>query len=236
MIQSLATEELTKIYGQTPILKRISIQFTPGTITGLIGPNGAGKSTFLSIVSGLIKPSQGKILVNDQELPGYTYALETRSKIGFIAHESGLYGDLNGYENLWFTAQLYGISDPDEKVKHFLQFFDLWEVRHLSVNKYSRGMRQRLSLSRVMITSPDFLLLDEPFEGLDARNASRLEELIRDHLKKPGFSILVSHDMYVVARLCTRIGILDRGRLKFFGDFSGTRDDLLDLYTKTIGG
>jgi heme exporter protein A len=205
---AIRAEALHKSFGGRRILNGLSLELCAGECLGLLGGNGAGKSTLLRILGGTTRPTAGRIEVFGETLHG-DKGSESRGKIGFLGHESMLYRDLNPRENLEVFASLYRLPNP--AIRERLDRVGLGHVGNRPTRTLSRGMLQRLALARATLHDPSILLLDEPFTGLDDNGASLLREILHDHTRKGGATLLISHALPEVAQLCSRGIILDRG-------------------------
>ncbi len=201
----LRAQSVSKRLGRREVLDGVDLQLDPGEISALLGANGAGKTTLLRILAGLALPSAGRVTVG-----GAADRRGARRAVGYVGHETMLYGALSAEENLRFAARLYG-ADPT-RARTLLDAAELGGVADQRVDSFSRGMRQRLALARAQVHGPAVLLLDEPFNALDARSAAALEATLVS-LRDAGTAIcLVSHDLDRAARLADRAWVLRRGR------------------------
>ncbi|MCA9553086.1 MAG: ABC transporter ATP-binding protein [Myxococcales bacterium] len=201
---------VSKIYGRVRALHRVSLDLTPGRVTGLLGPNGAGKTTLLWLFSTLTTPSSGTMHFGDLDP---VRAREARGHIGLLSHASLTYGDLTALENVTFYARLYGVEDPEGESRRLLEEFGLREALDRPAKTFSRGMTQRLGLARALVGRPSLVLLDEPFTGLDRASTRTVIQRIH-HLREQGAMVLmISHDMETTAELADEIAILVRGKL-----------------------
>jgi heme exporter protein A len=193
---------------EKPVLHSIDLKWKQGETIALAGANGAGKSTLLKVLAVLIKPSTGEIL-----FPDGTDTKQWRRSLGAVFPLNFLYDALTAMENLRFYARLYGTIQKD-KMEEVLAQVGLFQVRNEPVRIFSKGMKQRLSIARALIHQPHYLLLDEPFDGLDANSAERIEELLL-YFKKSGTGfMLVSHQLSHAWKLCDRALLLDHGRIR----------------------
>ncbi len=196
---------LTKSYGRTPALIQLTRSVARGERLILAGPNGAGKSTLLRLVAGLIRPSSGSVRVAGRSLDQ-----DYRCLLGYLDHRSFLYQDLTGAENLRFFGGLYGVAVADE----LLERVGLADQADLRVAAYSRGMRQRLSLARALLSDPEVLLLDEPFTGLDEAGVGVAQSLLREWLGRGERTLMVaSHDFERLVGIAGGMLVLRNGRL-----------------------
>ncbi|MGF1509419.1 MAG: ABC transporter ATP-binding protein [Myxococcota bacterium] len=220
-----------KVYGRHRALWNVSLRCEPGTSLGLLGPNGAGKTTLLWLLSTLVRPTRGEVrwgtLPSDQ-------LHSARGQVALLSHESMTYEDLTGRENLELVARCRGLS-----LRHaaaWLERVELAEVADRPAKTYSRGMRQRLSIARALMTEPSLLLLDEPFTGLDQRSAQGIEALVRERQSEGGMVWMVTHELSRAARLCDRFVLLRRGQL--VADIPGplTETELRTRYINIMDG
>lgn len=208
----LEVRELRKGYGSFPVLRSVSFLLEAGEGLVVLGPNGAGKSTLLRSIAGLQRPQRGSIRIAGATLSGGGAAL--RRWIGFVSHESMLYGGMTAEENLELTARLYGVREVEPRVAAALERFDLTWARRRPVRTFSRGMTQRLALARALLPGPKLLLLDEPTAGLDPTAVRALDANLMA-LREGGVGLLwTTHDLGHLAPLAGRVAFLRDGRLQ----------------------
>ena len=214
MIQTIA---LTKRYGELVAVDHLDMTVEEGDCYGFIGPNGAGKTTTIRMLSTLLQPTWGVARVCDYVVG--MHSRKIRPLIGFVPDYFGAYEDMLVKEYLEFFAAAYGIRNPQRArvVRDVLELTDLGVKIGSPVNGLSRGMKQRLSVARVLLHNPKVLLLDEPASGLDPRARIEMRELLKE-LKRMGKTILISsHILSELAELCNKIGIIEQGKLVFQG-------------------
>lgn len=222
MVQTI---NLTKRYGELTALHNLNLEIEEGDCFGFIGPNGAGKTTTIKILATLLKPTWGEARIDGLSV-GPVNARQVRSIIGYVPDYFGTYEDMVVKEYLEFFASSYGIHGDDRQqvVNDVLELTDLAHKVDADVNGLSRGMKQRLSVARVLLHDPKVLLLDEPASGLDPRARIEMRELLKE-LHRMGKTILISsHILLELADLCNKVGIIEQGELKFIG----TIQDILD--------
>ena len=168
----LEARDVYKYFGDLVALKGVDLRLVPGNSVLLWGPNGAGKTTLLRILAGLSRPNQGEVLFEGQSLDRNPAA--SKAAVGFVSHAALLYGELTGRENLRFFGRLFGLRQLEKKIDAALDLFDMRERADEPVRGLSRGLVQRATLARAFLHQPRFLLLDEPFTGLDAEAATDL--------------------------------------------------------------
>ena len=212
------TVNLTKKYGDLIALNNLNLTIRAGDCFGFIGPNGAGKTTTIKILATLLKPTWGEARINGLSV-GPVNARQVRSMIGYVPDYFGAYEDMVVKEYLEFFAAAYGIhgEQREQVVQDVLDLTDLAYKIDADVNGLSRGMKQRLSVARVLLHDPKVLLLDEPASGLDPRARIEMRELLKE-LHRMGKTILISsHILLELADLCNVVGIIEQGHLKFTG-------------------
>ncbi len=205
--------ELRKRYGPAMALDGVSFEVQAGELFGLLGPNGAGKTTLLSIVSCLLEPTSGEAFILGQKAS--TRDRQLRRTIGIVPQETAVYSELNARENLTFFGSLYGLSGQKlhQRVEHVLAAVGLSDRAGQRVDKFSGGMKRRLNLGAALIHEPQLLLLDEPTTGVDPQSRNHIFEEVR-RLAAAGVGIVyTSHYIEEVQSLCSRVGIIDHGRL-----------------------
>jgi heme ABC exporter ATP-binding subunit CcmA len=161
--------DLSKRYGEKRVLRGLSLDVEDGGFLVLTGPNGSGKTTLLRLLAGLAAPTGGELEVR-----------AGRSRIGYLAHEPLVYGELTPLENLELYGRLYRIPERRERIGMLLERFGLWEERHTRVTTFSQGMQQRLALCRTLLHEPELVLLDEPFAGLDVDAGALVDRELRE--------------------------------------------------------
>lgn len=184
------TRALTKTFGVTPVLREVGLQIHEGRCAILIGGNGSGKSTLLRILAGLSQPTSGDAIVFGENSRNLGVA---RRRIGMLTHQSWLYPNLTARENLEFYAELYGLPDRAELATKWIESVRLGASANDRVREFSRGMEQRLSIARTMMTAPDLLLLDEPFAALDPDAVAIVGALIRSAIAHGRAALITAH-------------------------------------------
>jgi ABC-2 type transport system ATP-binding protein len=205
--------ELSKSYASIPAVQDVSFELKAGQILGCLGPNGSGKSTTVKMLTGLLQPSQGRVLFRGEDihrdLTGY------RKRIGYVPEEPNLYPYLSGREYLEMVGILRGIPQPrlGKRIDNLLALLSLYPSRHSAMASYSKGMRQRVLLIAALLDDPEVLILDEPLSGLDVSSALVLKNLI-SALGREGKAIFYcSHVLEVVEKVCSHLLILRRGKV-----------------------
>ena len=200
-------------YGKLKAVRGISFEIPQGEVFGFIGPNGAGKSTTIKVLATLIRPNAGVVKIGGISVP--ENPMQIRRMIGYMPDYFGTYEDLTAAEYLHFFAAAYQLprAERERAIGDVLTLTDLNHKADATVDSLSRGMKQRLGLARVLLHDPDLLLLDEPASGLDPRARIEVRELLKA-LKAMGKTIIISsHILHELAQFCTRIGIVEAGKL-----------------------
>ena len=209
----LSIENLSKSYGSYKAVNNLNLNISKGEIFGFVGPNGAGKTTTLKMISTLLLPNSGDIKLNGQSI--YTDLKKTRSSIGYMPDAFGVYDNLKVHEYIEFYGELVGMNYKEIRanVASLLELVSLENKKNAYVDSLSRGMKQRLCLSRALIHNPDLLILDEPASGMDPRARVQMKEILKE-LKSMGKTIIISsHILPELAELCTTIGVIDKGHI-----------------------
>ncbi|MBL7093523.1 heme ABC exporter ATP-binding protein CcmA [candidate division KSB1 bacterium] len=202
---------ITKSFGNFFALRGIDLQIHSGEFWIIVGPNGAGKTTLLKILSTLSKPTEGKIEIgrNISDQSG----IELRSQIGFIGHQSFLYGNLSAEENLTFYARMYGLKNEKNIIHAKLTQVGLYDRRDDLVRNFSRGMQQRLTIARALLPDPKIILLDEPFSGLDQQGIDLFSSLLTSLITPERIILMTTHNLYLGWELATHYAILAKGKI-----------------------
>lgn len=201
--------ELAREFGSRRAVAGVTFSLAPGECLALFGPNGAGKTTLLRVLAGLLKPTSGSARVSGIQLPGGPLA---RSRIGLISHHTMLYEALSPRENVSFSARLYGVRDARFRVEDSLRRMSMLERADTPIRSLSRGMQQRVSIARAMVHSPQLVLADEPYSGLDESGARALTALLQE-LRSAGTAIIVvTHNLAEGLSLATHAAVMHRGK------------------------
>ena len=217
MVPVIETLQLTKRYGNAPVVDRLSLTVDKGEIFGLLGPNGAGKTTTILMLLGLTEASGGMVRVLGHDPQREPLAVKRR--VGYLPDAVGFYDHMTAFENLTYTARLLGISKAtrEPRIMQGIERVRLADVAHKRVGTFSRGMRQRLGLAEIILKQAEIAILDEPTSGLDPQSTEELLELIRT-LKQDGVTILLSsHLLDRVQRVCDRVALFNGGRIALLG-------------------
>ncbi len=207
----LSMDHIGKVYRQTQVLKGISMKIPKGAIYGLVGSNGAGKSTIMRIISGQTNADEGTLFLFGTEPTGKNQKL--RHRIGTLIEEPGFYNNMTAFQNLEYFRILFGVPGK-ERVKEVLELVGLSDTGRKKYKNFSMGMKQRLGLALAMLHSPEFLILDEPINGLDPEGILEIRTLLLELNRKYKVTILISsHILAELENLATEYGFLSQGSL-----------------------
>ena len=215
---AIQTANLTKKYDDVVALFGLDLEVEAGSIVGYLGPNGSGKTTTVKLLTGLIQPTLG-----DSTVLGLSSAKESgkiHALTGVLTETAACYRHLTAMENLRFFGALFGLEDAKirTRAEHLLKKLDLWSVRDRKAGTFSTGMKQRLSLARALIHTPQVLFLDEPTSGLDPESASIVNRMIGDMARDEGTTVLLcTHQLRYADEICSSFAILDQGILRASG-------------------
>jgi len=207
-------QNISKQYNSIKAVNKLNIQIQAGQICGFLGPNGAGKTTSLRMLMNIIHPDEGTILFDGkEERPGAQH-------FGYLPEERGLYQKISVQETLNYFAHLRNVKDYHSKIDHILERFELRDRLHSKVSELSKGNQQKLQFINTILHDPDFVVLDEPFSGLDPVNQLLLKEILED-MKKAGKTIIFSsHQMGQVEKICDDVALINQGKLILSGSLS----------------
>jgi ABC-2 type transport system ATP-binding protein len=246
---AVETFELARRFGDFTAVDRINLRVRAGSFFGFLGPNGAGKSTTIKMLTGLLAPSAGRVVVLGRDISAEP--LEVKRRIGVVPEDLNLFERLTGAEMLAFTGRMYGLERAEiaERAPELLALMELDSEPRKLVVEYSHGMKKKLALACALIHRPEILFLDEPFEGVDAVASRTLKDLLA-RLTSRGLTVfLTSHVLEIVERLCTDIAIISEGRLVASGPLEELRRgiavagveeaaslSLEDYFIRVVGG
>ncbi len=239
---SVIARGLTKTFGDLRAVDNIDLQVREGEFFGFLGPNGAGKSTTIKMLCGLLRPTSGRVVVAGYDLEAQP--LEIKASIGVLPEETNLYERLTGEEFLMFAGRMYGLTADEarRRTDDLLDLMELTEARGKMIVDYSMGMKKKTALASAIIHRPKVMFLDEPFNGIDPVSLRGIRGALQQ-LTQHGTTIFFSsHVMEVVERLCTRIAIINRGRIVGEGTMAELRrnfeaggdSSLEDIFLKLV--
>jgi ABC-2 type transport system ATP-binding protein len=222
-VQTLRAEGLTRRFGDRAAVDGLSFDAARGDVLGFLGPNGAGKTTTFKLLSGLLPPDAGRLVLDGREVPHGSR--ELRVRMGVVFQHPSVDPNLTGRDNLTMGAQLYGLSRSEtrERVAWGLALAELVDRADERVDRYSGGMRRRLELARVLLHRPELVLMDEPTQGLDVAAARRFWAQLLEIRRREGLTILLTTHAPDEAERCDRIVVLDKGKAIAEGEPSALR-------------
>ncbi|HEY5269164.1 MAG TPA: ABC transporter ATP-binding protein [Anaerolineales bacterium] len=206
----IEVKNLTKKFAEVSAVDSVTFNVTKGEVFGLLGPNGAGKTTTIRMLCCLISKTSGEARIAGYSIGNSADSLAIRKLIGLVPDNIGLYEELTAYENLDYYGKLYECPEAQrkERIEYFLKMMDLWDKRDQPINDFSKGMKQKVAISRALIHDPKLLFFDEPTANLDPESAKVVRDFILK-LKKEGKTIFINtHNLDEAQRICDRIGIL----------------------------
>ena len=215
MSLAIETHHLTRYFGDFCAVDGIDLCVERGTFYGFLGPNGAGKSTTIKMLTGLLAPSGGRILVLGKDVLNPREALEAKGRVGVIPEDLALFDNLTAREYLTFIGRMHLLPRDTirSRIGELLPLLDLAEDGKKLTLEYSHGMKKKLALAAALLPNPDLLFLDEPFEGVDAVTSRVVRDLLTGFVARGSTVFLTSHVLEIVEKLCSHVGIIVKGRL-----------------------
>jgi ABC-2 type transport system ATP-binding protein len=221
---SIVVEDYHKTYGDTVAVAGVSFSVAAGEILGLLGPNGAGKTTTLRALAGILKPTAGRLLLDNHDVA--LDPIAAKSVLAYVPDDPQLFDRLTVWEHFRFIAAAYRLFDWETRAEALLTRMDLQEKRHAPAADLSRGMRQKLAVGCGYLHQPRAVLLDEPFTGPDPRGIRTMKELIREHAAAGAAIIVSSHLLSLFEDLITTVLILHRGQVLRHASLESLRAEL----------
>ncbi|NPA03575.1 MAG: LPS export ABC transporter ATP-binding protein [Epsilonproteobacteria bacterium] len=229
----LIAEKLVRRIKNKVIVKGVNLEVRSGEIVGLLGPNGAGKTTTFYMICGLVKPSEGKVYIDEEDVTELPLHLKAKKGIGYLPQESSVFKDLTVEENLFIAAEAaYKDKEKQRKaVEEMLELFNIEPIRHRRGNELSGGERRRCEIARALVIRPRFLLLDEPFAGVDPIAVGDIQNIVKE-LKISGIGVLITdHNVRETLDVCDWAYVLKDGRILASGSSHDVaRDPLVKKY------
>jgi ABC-2 type transport system ATP-binding protein len=212
---AIETKQLTRFFENFCAVDHVELKVERGTFYGFLGPNGAGKSTTIKMLTGLLAPSSGEILVLGKRMLDPQQSLEAKSLIGVVPEDLALFDNLTAREHLTFIGRMYLMPKDTirERTDELLSMLELAGDETKLTMEYSHGMKKKLALAAALLPNPDLLFLDEPFEGVDAITSRVIRDLLTGYVARGSTVFLTSHVLDIVERLCTHVGIIAKGKL-----------------------
>jgi ABC-2 type transport system ATP-binding protein len=236
---TLAVRKLTKQYRRVPVVNDVSFTINSGEVTGYLGPNGSGKSTTVKMLTGLVEPSQGEILLDGVDIRRDVIGFKRR--LGYVPEEAHVYPALTGMDYLQLMGRLRELPERvvNEKATDLLKLFSLYLNRHAPLASYSKGMKQRVLISAALLHDPEILIFDEPLSGLDVSSSLLFKHLVAELASRGKIILYISHVLEVVERICAKVIIIYKGQIKAEDSVSRLRDlmhlpSLEEIFTQLV--
>jgi ABC-2 type transport system ATP-binding protein len=210
----LEIQSLTKYYRNIPVVNDVSFSVRRGEVTGYLGPNGSGKSTTVKMITGMVDPTKGRVLLDGQDIHSDLAAFKQR--LGYVPEEPHLYSYLSGLEYLQLIGRLRLLPSVavDRKANDLLSLLALHPHRHASISAYSKGMKQRILIAAALLHDPDLLILDEPLTGIDVTSALLFTHLLTELAAAGKMILYISHVLEAVEKACAQVVIIYKGRIQ----------------------
>ena len=222
-------KKVTKTYNnKIKAIRDLSLDIPDGKIIGFIGLNGAGKTTLIKMMTGILKPDKGSIIINGLDIA--ENPIEVKQDIGYITDNPDMFLRLTGIEFINFISDIYNIDDKTrkERISYLTKEFELTDILDKPMQGYSHGMKQKMMVVAALVHSPKVWILDEPMVGLDPKSALVLKKMMKEHAKNGNTVFFSTHVLEVAEKLCDEIAIIDEGKIIYYG----TLDDLSKKYNK----
>jgi ABC-2 type transport system ATP-binding protein len=209
----LELQHLYRSYRSIPAIEDVSFQVAPGEVVGFLGPNGAGKSTTVKIITGMLRPNEGRVLFEGQDIAKDMVAF--RAAFGYVPEEAHLYTYLSGLEYLQLVGRLRGLGEAliEVKATRLLKLLNLESWQYSPISTYSKGMRQRVLIAASLLHDPKLLIFDEPLSGLDVISGRLFKDLLELLAAEGKAVIYISHVLEVVEQVCNRVIVIAKGRI-----------------------
>ena len=225
--KELKVENLKKIYGRKEVVKEVSLNIKRGEVVGLLGPNGAGKTTSFYMITGMIRPNKGKIYFDDQDITNIPMYKRARMGMGYLAQEPSIFTKLSVEDNLRLVLEITDLNKADQRkrLEELLEEFSIGHIRESKAMMLSGGERRRTEIARSLIMNPDFILLDEPFAGIDPIAVEDIQNIVQT-LKNKGIGILITdHNVRETLSITDRAYLLYDGRVLKHGTIDEFSED-----------
>lgn len=211
-------KNVTKSYANNFLaVDDISLTIEPGQIVGFIGPNGAGKTTTIKMLTGVLKPNSGNIILNNYDIQKQT--IEAKKQFGFVSDDPNAFLKLKGIEYLNFIADIFGVDTKErqQRIRDYAEMLKMSDALGDKISTYSHGMRQKIMVMAELVHDPFLLILDEPLTGLDPQSSYTLKKLMRERADKGQSVFFSTHVLEVAEKLCDKVVIINHGKILFQG-------------------
>ena len=225
--KELRVESLKKIYGRKEVVKEVSLNIKRGEVVGLLGPNGAGKTTSFYMITGMIRPNKGRVYFDNQDITNIPMYKRARMGMGYLAQEPSIFTKLSVEDNLRLVLEITDLNKVDQKkrLEELLEEFSIGHIRNSKAMMLSGGERRRTEIARSLIMNPDFILLDEPFAGIDPIAVEDIQGIV-ETLKNKGIGILITdHNVRETLSITDRAYLLYDGKVLKHGTIDELSED-----------
>ena len=216
-------KHVTKTFGSKKAVDDLDLTIPTGEIIGFIGPNGAGKTTTIKMMTGVLNPDEGDILINGKSIQ--KEPLEAKRQFGLVPDNPDMFLRLKGIEYLNFMGDIYDVDaqQRQQRIETMAEIFEIKDVLNDKILSYSHGMRQKIIIMGVLINEPEVWILDEPMTGLDPQSSFRLKQMMKEHAAKGKTVFFSTHVLEVAEKLCDKIAIIAHGKMIYFGTLEDLR-------------
>lgn len=232
-------KHVTKTFGSKTAVDHIDLNIPAGEIVGFIGPNGAGKTTTIKMMSGVLEPDEGDILIDGKSIR--SEPLEAKKRFGLVPDSPDMFLRLKGIEYLNFMGDIYEVESSlrEQRIASLADTFEMRDALNDKILSYSHGMRQKIVLMGALIHEPQVWILDEPMTGLDPQSSFHLKQMMKEHAAKGKTVFFSTHVLEVAEKLCDKIAIISHGKIVYFGTLDDLRaghgdQSLEDLFLEVI--
>lgn len=220
-MKKIIAKNLVKIYGDRSVVNDVSFEVNKGEVVGLLGPNGAGKTTTFYMVVGLVKPNSGRIFLEDEDISSWPMNVRARAGLGYLPQEASIFRKLTVENNIKLVLEMNDkltVNEKSKKLEELLDEFGVKKLRNYSAVSLSGGERRRVELARALAASPDFILLDEPFTGIDPIAIGEIKENIKKLSDDKGLGVLITdHNPKATLSITDRAYVIFDGKIKIQG-------------------
>ncbi len=219
MAQVLRTLKLRKVYGGRPVVNGVCLEVHRGEVVGLLGPNGAGKTTTFYMIVGAVRPDGGHIFLDDTEITRWPMYRRARQGIGYLPQEASIFRKLSVYDNIYAILEIRGVprAEAHERTLEALRRLGVEHLKHQKGQHLSGGERRRVEIARALVLNPDFILLDEPFTGIDPKTRGEIQEIIRALAEMDIGVLITDHNVRETLEITDRAYIIYEGNILLEG-------------------
>lgn len=228
----IIAKDINKSYKANHVLRGVNLSCVHGKIQALLGENGAGKSSLVHIISGIMKQDSGKVFIDDEEINMYSY--KYRNRVGYVFEQPMYIEKFSINEYLMFVAKMYKITEKEYniRIQELSDFFEFPENKKKYIEDYSKGMKSKVSLAAALIHKPSYMILDEPFDGIDFLSVQKIGKLFRSMSDRGTTIMLTSHQYDVISEMCDNFALLKNGVIQFNVAFHELKEMSKDFSTE----